>query len=368
MFEELGALFNQWNSENSWHIQILIVLSATLLVSLLLKGSLWRLHGHLKKTKNPWDEAFIQSLKAPITALVWVIGLAFAANIVKEEAEMTIFNAIGPLRDAGVIMVIAWFFWRFINNARKSLAIQKAAKGLELDQTTADAICKLLHLSLLIITSLVMLQTLGYSISGILAFGGIGGIAIGFAAKDLLSNFFGGLMIYLDRPFAVGDWIRSPDRNIEGTVEHIGWRQTRIRTFDKRPLHVPNAIFSTISVENPSRMSHRRIYETVGIRYDDANKMSLITDEVKQMLMNHPEIDNTQTMIVNFNAFAPSSMDFFVYTFTRTTDWIKFHEIKHDVLLKINEIITNHGAQIAFPTSTLKVPDGIAVTELPKAV
>ena len=104
------------------------------------------------------------------------------------------------------------------------------------------------------------MQALGYSISGVLAFGGIGGIAVGFAAKDLLANFFGGLMIYLDRPFSVGDWIRSPDKNIEGTVEEIGWRLTRIRTFDKRPLYVPNSTFTQISVENPSRMLNRRIY------------------------------------------------------------------------------------------------------------
>ena len=113
------------------------------------------------------------------------------------------------------------------------------------------------------------MQLFDYSVSGLLAFGGIGGIAVGFAAKDLLANFFGGLMIYLDRPFSVGDWIRSPDKEIEGTVEDIGWRLTRIRTFDKRPLYIPNSIFASISVENPSRMSNRRIYEKIGIRYDD---------------------------------------------------------------------------------------------------
>ena len=87
-------------------------------------------------------------------------------------------------------------------------------------------------------------------------------------------------MIYLDRPFSVGDWIRSPDKEIEGTVEDIGWRLTRIRTFDKRPLYIPNSIFASISVENPSRMSNRRIYEKIGIRYDDVSKMNTIVTEV----------------------------------------------------------------------------------------
>ena len=162
-------------------------------------------------------------------------------------------------------------------------------------------------------------------------------------------------MIYMDRPFDVGDWIRSPDKEIEGTVEKIGWRLTTIRTFEKRPLYVPNAIFTSIAVENPSRMSNRRIKETIGIRYDDVVKMEDIVTEVKEMLKEHDDIDANQTLIVNFNEFAPSSLDFFIYTFTKTTNWIKFHEVKQNVLLKIIRIIESHGAQTAFPTSTLHI-------------
>ncbi|WP_273009454.1 mechanosensitive ion channel family protein, partial [Spongiibacter tropicus] len=186
-------------------------------------------------------------------------------------------------------------------------------------------------------------------------FGGIGGIAVGFAAKDLLANFFGGLMVYLDRPFSVGDWIRSPDKNIEGTVENIGWRQTRIRTFDQRPLYVPNATFTQISVENPSRMLNRRIYETIGVRYDDAKHIPAIISKVREMLANHPEIDTRKTLIVNFNSFNASSLDFFVYTFTKTTQWVKYHEIKQDILLNILEIVHELGADVAYPTSTIKM-------------
>ncbi len=178
----------------------------------------------------------------------------------------------------------------------------------------------------------VTLQTLGYNISGVLALGSIGGIAISFAAKDMLANFFGGVMVYLDRPFAVGDWIRSPDRAIEGTVEHIGWRSTRIRTFDQRPLYVPNAAFTTIAVENPSRMLNRRISETIGIRYCDFAAVGSIVSDVRGMLEQHPDIDTGRTLIVNFNAFGPSSLDLYVYTFTHTTQWVRYHEIKQDVL------------------------------------
>ena len=178
-----------------------------------------------------------------------------------------------------------------------------------------------------------------------------------------MSNFFGGMMVYLDRPFSVGDWIRSPDRDIEGTVEDIGWRLTTIRTFDQRPLYVPNAMFNTLSVENPSRMLNRRIYETIGLRYDDAAQVGAVVAAVRNMLQDHPDIDPDRTLIVNFNHFGPSSLDFFVYTFTKTTDWVKYHAVKEAVLLKILEIIAAHGAEIAFPTQTLKVDEAIAIEQ-----
>ncbi|MCL4106580.1 UNVERIFIED_CONTAM: hypothetical protein GTU68_009714 [Idotea baltica] len=209
----------------------------------------------------------------------------------------------------------------------------------------------------------MVLQALGVSISGLLAFGGIGGIAVGFAAKDLLANFFGGLSIYLDRPFTVGDWIRSPDQEIEGTVEDIGWRLTRIRTFDQRPLYVPNAVFSQVSVENPSRMLNRRIHETIGVRYEDSHKLDTIVAQVKTMLENHPEIDLSRTLIVNFVSFGPSSLDFFIYTFTKTTNWVKFHQVKQDVLLQILGIVHDNGADVAFPTTTLHMASPVAEPE-----
>jgi MscS family membrane protein len=199
------------------------------------------------------------------------------------------------------------------------------------------------------------MQAFGLSLSGLLTFGGVGGLIVGLAAKDLLSNFFGGLMIYFDRPFKVGDWIRSPDRQIEGTVERIGWRMTIIRTFDKRPLYVPNSVFSNIVVENPSRMLNRRIYEKIGLRYDDAEKMPQIITAVKEMLKNHKDIDARQTLIVNFDTFGPSSLHFFIYTFTKTVNWVRYHEVKQDVLLQVINIIKEHEADIAFPTQTLKL-------------
>lgn len=338
--------------ENSWILQIFIVVFIALLLDFIQKGVLRRLSRKLKQTQTLWDDALLNAIRAPLSLLIWVFGISFALDIIE-------FSYARILREIGAIVCISWAIIRFIRNVEETIIERGESENDRIDRTTADAIAQLLRISVFITAVLVGLQTMGVNISAVLAFGGIGGIAVGFAAKDLLANFFGGLMLYLDRPFSVGDWVRSPDRDIEGTVEKIGWRLTTLRTFDKRPLYIPNSIFMSISVENPSRMSHRRIYETIGVRYDDVEALPAIVNDVKAMLQAHPDIAQDQTMIVNFNSFSSSSLDFFVYTFTNTTNWIEYHHVKQDVLFKISDIILSHGAEIAFPTSTVHIPDGV---------
>ncbi len=343
----------------SWVVQVFVVVLATALLAFASSRVVARLHPTLKRTPSVWDESLVEAIGPPLRVFLWVAGIAFAIEIIQNEVGATIFEAVDPIRDVGLIAAVAWFPVRFIRIAEVNFIADREGKGEEVDRATLDAIVKLLRLSVMITAFLVALQTLGFSISGVLAFGGIGGIAVGFAAKDLLANFFGGLMIYLDRPFAIGDWIRSPDRQIEGTVERIGWRLTVIRGFDTRPLYIPNSAFANIAVENPSRMRNRRIYETIGIRYDDVARMGVIVGDVEAMLRAHADIDADKFLMVNFDAFAPSSLDFFVYCYTRTTDWAQYHQVKQDVLLRIAEIIASHGAEIAFPTSTVHLAGDI---------
>lgn len=351
-----------------WVTQVFVLVLFALLADFFQRRILRGVARRLEKTTNLWDDAVIEAMAKPLSLLIWVLGISFAAQIAAKQAGADIFEIVEPARDVLVIAAITWFIVRFIKQAEGNIIAAGEARGEPIDLTTMDAIAKLLRLSVIITAGLVVLQTLGFSISGVLAFGGVGGIAVGFAARDLLANFFGGLMIYLDRPFSVGDWVRSPDREIEGTVERIGWRLTMIRTFDKRPLYVPNSVFANIAVENPSRMTNRRIHETFGIRYDDIHQMAAITADVEAMLKVHPAIDIEQTLMVNFVKCSASSVDFFVYTFTKTTVWTEFHAIKQDVLLKIADIIEQHNAQIAFPTSTVHVPDGVTLSNTPAAM
>lgn len=340
-----------------WILEMFLLVLAVLVAAKIANRVIDKLEAKAVNSHNLWDDALLEAARRPVVWLIWVVGLNFAATIASEQLDSGWTPFLVYVNKIAVVGLFAMFLVNFINLAEENL-IKPEQDTPPRDPMTIKAVAKLLRASVLVTAALIAMQLFGFSISGLLAFGGVGGLAIGFAAQDLLSNFFGGLMIYLDRPFNVGDWIRSPDQEIEGTVEDIGWRLTRIRTFDKRPLYVPNSVFASIALENPSRMTNRRIKETIGVRYDDVSQLPAILADVEAMLRSHEAIDTNQTLMVNFNEFGASSLDFFIYTFTKTTVWTEFHKIKQDVLLKVADIIAGHGAEIAFPTRTLHMATG----------
>ena len=340
-----------------WALTVFLMVLATLLLDFIQRRLMKHLGQMVAGSENLWDNALHHAASRPLTLIVWLIGITMAAQAIPVEGEGQLLDAslIIKLRQIGVLFAIAWFLVTFVKNIEKNIIESARQDGRKIDQTTINALGRVVRITIVVTVILIALDTLGVNVSGLLAAGGIGGLAVGLAAKDMLANFFGGITVFIDRPFSVGDWIVLKEKGIEGVVENIGWRQTTIRKFDKRPVYVPNAIFTTASVENPSRMSHRRINETIGLRYDDLNRMEAITDEVREMLTAHPEIDEKQTLMVQFDAFNASSVDFFIYCMTHTVNWQHYHEVKQDVLLKIHEIVGKNDAQIAYPTRTLKV-------------
>ena len=352
----LGASLTEWG------VRLFVIVVIVVTAGAILNFLIVYLIGQAAKTSTNWDDVLLQSIRRPLTLLIWIVGLTYAAELSWSTSDSSDRLALASnLRTLGVTFCFIMFLLRFLNLGEAVFLRRKEERNEQVDRAGVRAINKILKASVIITGILMVLNTMGYSISGALAFGGIGGLAVGFAAKDLLANFFGGLMIYLDRPFAEGDWIRSPDREFEGIVEHIGWRQTRIRSFAHYPLYVPNSIFTQVAIENPARMDARRIREVVGVRYDDMGKVANIVSEIKEILKADPEINSDKTMIVSLNEFSASSVDIMIYTFTKTTQWMHYHEVKQAVMLKVAEIIERHGAEIAFPTRTVHQPDDTAV-------
>ena len=336
-----------------WSVQLGVIVLATICCNLLLLRLLSFLAQLAQKTSSLWQGAVMQAARVPMSFMVWLWSISAATLLLRKAAPAQVFVHLGVARAVLLTLIVALFAIRLIGNMEIRLLRPHNGKQA-VDATTVRAMGKLLRLVVFVLGTLMCLQTFGVSISGVLAFGGVGAMAIGFAAKDMLANFFGGLMVYLDRPFSVGDHIRfTSTKDIDGVVEDTGWRMTRIRNSEKRPLYIPNSLFASAVVENFSRMSHRHINETVGIRYDDASKMAAICDDVRHMLHAHPDIDSGQRLVVHFNAYNTSSLDIMVYCFTTATQFDHFHAVKQDVMLKIMDIVASHGAEFAFPTQTV---------------
>ena len=314
--------------------------------------------GISKKTATDFDDIILKSIQKPLTYLIILVSLILIFEALNSLFQIFEFFDTSKVIYLLIVILISWTLLRILNGYYSNKSFLRNLKESDdpmVVEQTYEITIRIFKIIIIIITALTLMQEFGLSISGLLAFGGVGGLVIGLAAKDLLSNFFGGLMIFLDRPFKVGEFIKSPDRNIEGIVESIGWRLTVVRTFSKNVLYIPNSAFANIVVENATRMTNRRINQIIGLRYDDLDKIPKIVDDVRIYLESHNDIDQSNKPTVYFQSFSASSCDFFIRAFTNTKDWREFLKIKEQVLYKVSEIINNHNAAIAFPTMTIEM-------------
>ena len=304
---------------------------------------------HSGSTKTQIDDHLIRAISAPLKVLIWYgwlyLSLRELTSEIQSLGQIVSYISITP------VFILTWGILRLISSVENFMLESEGS----FDKDSVRLFARLMKILFVFAIILGVAQFYGYAISSILTLGGVGGIIVGFAAKDMLANVFGGLMIQMDKPFSTGDWIRTSDRSIEGVVEKIGWRMTRIRTFSKNPVYVPNGIFATIPIETPSRMTNRQIYEVIGIRYDDIAQMDSIIEKVHDLLKNNKHIDHEQAYRVYFDVFNASSLDFVIWAFSSLTDAGEFKKMKGKLLLDIAQIIADHKAEIAYPTQTLHI-------------
>ncbi|MHA6646202.1 mechanosensitive ion channel family protein [Mesorhizobium sp. A623] len=343
-----------------------LIILGVLILNRIIKKILGSFIRRAEATHNIWRTAVLKSLNSPVHGVVWIIGLTLAVGFLTRNGSFSLLSEVfAPARDVAVIAVVVWFLLQAVARIEIGLRESSRAKGQEIDPTAADAIGKLIRAAIIITAILVGMQTLGFSISGILAFGGIGGIAIGFAAQGLVANLFGGLTIYASRPFKVGEWIIMPGTEVMGEVQSIGWRATRVMGFDRRPFYVPNALFNTAVLINHSRMTARRIEEYVHIRYRDIDKVGTIVADTNKMLSEHPGLQH-DFFVFQMDSYGEYALKLLLYAFTTGTDYNEFMSIKEDVLLKIAGIVHKHGAELAVPTSTVHMPEGLSFQRKPR--
>lgn len=260
------------------------------------------------------------------------------------------------LKRLAATLLIITISWATLNVGHAILQSGSMRRWIQMDDEQDEAMLinllgRLFTILTLLITTAAMMVNLGIPSAAIATLLGGAGIGFTFATQQISQNFLSGFMLFFNRPFKEGDWINVDE--LQGTVESIGWYYTRIRTFDRRPLNIPNSIFATKPIENPGQMYNRRILANISLRYEDISKIAGITDKVREHLKQHPHIDQKQIILVNFNQWDASSINMMVYCFTKTTVWAEWLNIQQAIFLDIAGIVQGSGADFAFNCMTL---------------
>jgi MscS family membrane protein len=253
------------------------------------------------------------------------------------------------------ILAVSFIFLYFIFKVIDIVAYYLYQEAKKTDSTLDDQLVPLLvkSLRILVVTIgiLFILQNFGYNITSLLAGLGLGGLAFALAAQNTVSNLFGSITIFSDKPFQLGDWISVGD--IEGTVEEVGFRTTRVRRFDQALVTVPNSQFINTGIINYSAMKKRRINFNLGVTYGtSAGKVEEAVAGIKKIIEDDEKFDHSFYM-VRFTEFGEYSLNIFIYCFTKTIDWAESLAIREEFNLKIMRLLEELGVEIAFPSQTI---------------
>jgi MscS family membrane protein len=309
------------------------------------------------RTKTMLDDMLFTAAGRPASMLILVIGLLLTVHVLQPPAES--FPIIGLADQAGRILSIVigvWFLWRMIEGLAAYFTDRAKQSDSSLDDQLVPFIAKTLRIFLVMTAVLVIAQNMGYSISGLLASLGIGGIAVAMAAKDTIANIFGSVMLLVDRPFRVGDWIKTSE--FEGVVEEIGFRSTRIRTFARTLVNVPNSQLANMVIDNIDARSERRIKMRIGLTYNTTPaQMKAAIKGIENILIQHPGVDQSYKL-VKFDEFEDSSLSIFLYYFSSSKVWGEYLQVRQEVNMQIMELLQELELEFAFPTRTLHIEKG----------
>lgn len=344
------------NTLSQWLIALSVLLLFIFLRRPMAHALITALQKASSKTKNTLDDAILVAVEPPLRLVFILLGLYGMLSLLKLPVQLNVFS--GHFFHSMGAFSLFWALFRIVNIFSNFVGEYQGKIANRFSADLALFLVKGVKLVLLVMGFVIIVQEWGYNFTGFLASLGLGGLAFALAAKDTAANLFGSLVIFSDKPFDVGDWIQTPE--VEGTVENIGIRSTRVRTFAKALVAVPNATLANSPITNWSRMTMRRIKMTVGLTYDtDSKQMKNILAQIRTMLQTDPDINN-KTILINFTDFQDSALGIFCYFFTNTTKWQEYLMVRERINLSIMEIVENNKASFAFPSQSLyieSVPD-----------
>jgi MscS family membrane protein len=330
------------------------VILAGFLAKRLVKSVFKRLARLSEKTKMRFDDILVSALSRPLEWAMGLGGIFAALHILPLPSEpVNIAKFVGAMFMAAVVSLVIWASVRLVERLCSWWEERAKKTKSKLDDQLVPIVRQSSKVFLYIIGVVFLLQNLGYSVISLLAGFGLGGAALALASKDTVANVFGSIVIFFDKPFQIGDWIEMKD--LEGTVEDVGLRTTRVRTFANSLVTVPNALFTREPVNNWSRMKKRRIKMNIGITCDSSpEKIEELVLKIRQIIEEDENLHN-DFYLVNFDNFGPYSLDIFIYCFTKSTVWAEFLQAKQEFMLKIMHAVRELGLGIAFPTQSVHV-------------
>lgn len=302
------------------------------------------------KQANHYKSSIKTILLLPLKILFIATAVYYSLSVLANRFGLDSFAEVAkPCLKAFLVLSMAWMAFRWKKSLIHSLQDNQKMSESGLSHT----LNKVFSIFLFVLTVLVLLQVFQLDIWPVLAFGGIGAAAVGFAAKDVISNFCGGLMLSLTRPFVVGDQVIMPSLSLEGPVEEIGWYLTVVRDKDKRPVYLPNAIFSNALVINSSRMLYRRIVDEIHIRYTDFDKMLGVIAKIRVLLKEHSSVAADIAPIVRFNAFKESALCIYLDVYVTARQLPEYLEVKEQLYIGIYRILESEGIRPAYSRLTV---------------
>lgn len=356
---KFSEVFQDDLGENSWG-RLLFSFGIILLTYIARKivGYLFAnwLHRMAVKTSWKFDDKMIPAMRGPVGWMVFVIGMFIALTVLNLSPDWDKAVVLGV--KAASMVVIFWGLLRAVDVFSETMMEVAEDRGMGV-HGFIPLIQKAVRTFLFIIAVIAVAQTWGYSVSSLLAGLGIGGLAVALAAQETLGNFFGSVSLIADRPFKVGDWIQVGSK-VDGDVEEIGMRSTKVRTWSKSLMSIPNKVLANEIIENWSKMPKRRVKQYIGITYSTpADSMHDLVEDIKGLLKEDEGVQQ-DFILVNFTDFGESSLQILVYYFTSTTAWLEHMDIRQRINIKIMKAVEARGAAMAFPTRSLQFEGEIA--------
>lgn len=305
------------------------------------------------KAKTNLGQKLVEAFQEPMRSLFVVIGGYLAVLFFGKAFGFNLYASQGltQLFKSCIILLNAWACYNL--TAEHSVLYEELSDtfNIKLDKIIFPFLSKILRSIIIALAVCIVLDVWGFNINGFVAGLGIGGAALALSTKDALANIVGGFVIILDKPFSIGDYIKTP--NVEGIVEDITFRSTKIRTLDKALVTEPNSILSNSAIINWTKRNMRRINFTLGVTYSTSKEqLRSCVNKIREMLVEDQDINN-ETILVNFDSFGDSSLNIFIYCFTNTIDWAEYLKVKENINYKIMDILESQGVSAAFPSTSV---------------